>query len=227
MGLLLGVTKQQGQQSSDLAILAERLRKPLTYRSSRWSLLGGVLSLLSFPGIVMGLIFIVFDSPWLLLGSCLGLLLGIWGLCVRPARDHKVWLDEVPALLRLLQHPPAKEDIPALLNLMEVVWQHPDPEARPLAGALQDTLAGLLPFLPPKALRELTPRQRGFLGETLRERSARSGTIGVEWSIASLLVLATLAEPGNETTARALTIRDPNERVREAARDYLKAVGLA
>jgi hypothetical protein len=217
--------KQQDQQNSDLAALAEYLRKPLTHRASRWPFLGGVLALLSFPGIVIGLIFLMFGEVWLFLGSCLGLLVGLWVLFVRPARNHKVWLAEVPALLRLLQPPPAKEDIPALLNLMEAVWQHPDPEARPLAAALQDTLARILPFLPFEALIELTPRQRAFLGETLRERSARSGTIGIEWSIASLLVLATLAEPGIETTARALTIRDPNERVREAAFDYLKAVG--
>lgn len=113
---------------------------------------------------------------------------------------------------------------PALVALVALLegTRHPDEYA--LLIELRAVVVRELPFLSPEALLTLSPDAWECLGEPVRERAKHGPLVPADRVIALLLALERLRAPLLLHEAQRLATDDPDERVREAASDYLKVM---
>ena len=146
----------------------------------------------------------------------------------------KDWLKQGASVRDLLSRVP-KSFLPQVLELGEVLESLPLlPERRHLRGqgfhranrmvfevqeALFDALVRLLPRLVPDELAQLTPQNRRYLARAI-PRSADAAFLST-----ILLTLATIGDRSLLPIAREYVILHPSEHVREAAQEYLHALG--
>ena len=220
---------RQVQKEETLTPLAQRLMARLPQDKAQqipWFLHGLLLFIAPFAAVGALAIIVLLEEVY---GYLLffGVLIGLVLMFRRTAQEARMMKGNVQDIQRLRGHLPGKispDVAPILLSVMERLGPQPGSEAKALSVEIQDALTRVLPFLTFVELQRLERGHRAFLIETLRERTGLSGAVSADWIIAVLLTLATLLEPGAEATARTLSIRDRNERVREAALDYLRTI---
>jgi hypothetical protein len=218
--------RERGEET--LTALAQRLVARLPVPKERqvsWFLHGLALLMTPFLMVAALVVIVLLDERYgVLLFALLVLGLGWRYWAFRKATlplSTKEAVRETQRLRGELQRKIPPDDVPALLSLMERLGQQPGSEAKALALELQDALTPVLPFLTFIELQSLKAEHKAFLIATLRERTGLSGAVSADWVTAVLLLLGTLQDSGAVATARTLVVRDLNERVREAARDYL------
>lgn len=118
-------------------------------------------------------------------------------------------------------HPSAFPELVALVALLEGS-RHPDEYA--LLIELRAVVVRELPRLSGEALLALSPQAWVGLCEPVRERAKHGTLVPADRVIAPLLALERLRAPLLLHEAQLLANDDPDERVREAASDYLKAM---
>jgi len=129
--------------------------------------------------------------------------------------------NEVQQRIKERFNPAAFPDLVALLMLLEGT-HHPDEYA--LLMELRAVVVRELPRLSAEALLLLAPQAWEGVCEPVRERAKHGTVVPADRVIAPLLALERLRSPLLRHEAQRLATDDPDERVREAANDYLKAM---
>jgi hypothetical protein len=153
-----------------------------------------------------------------------GIFYGPMRSSLNPSRD--VLLRAAIALLDDL----TRADVPALLTLLQALEQgrgdakNQEQRIRKVAFQL---LARHLPRTPQSELETLSAANRRYLVRELKRLAPRApNTFNIELAIQFLLVLAELNQPGAENRAQYLLAISDDERLREAAQEYLNRRGV-
>ena len=138
------------------------------------------------------------------------------------------WKRLVEYLLSDIKRCHPKQLIAILFPLLQVLDSEAHQEETELEASVVRTLADGLPYLTAEELQTLPEPLWEFLEEALRKRTTvhwqqRKPWMKADFTVAALLTLATMHPQSvtNDSVVRKLADSDTDERVREAARDYL------
>jgi hypothetical protein len=146
----------------------------------------------------------------------------------RFSHKHKsVWVNAKAELLKRLSEPISEAAVSPLFELLICLNSIKFREETELESVLISQLGHALPYLSTNAAQKLSEGCRQYLAASIQERTSadppqRQDTEN-SFVIAALLTLAAARDP-RATSARVLAARDRNEKVREAALDYMNAL---